>query len=77
MIPISDRNYSPYRRKDAQGWINLGFADFRVVNSLTAYRGTPIPRSIPESNRKNYVVICRPSSSGRYGKSVIYRVIPA
>lgn len=76
MIPLKDRNYSPYRLKDAREWLAKGFADFVVVESLTGqFRSLFTPQQVAEEMRKYFVVVCRPATSGGWrGKRVQYRV---
>ena len=64
---------SPYRKKDALRFSE--FAAFRVVDSLTPFRGSPAPHEIPAGERNSYIVICRGATSGRFGKCVQYRAI--
>lgn len=73
-VPISLRNYSPYRRKDAAEWLAKGFSDFRVVDQVT--RGSRSPDQVLEPFRKDYIIECRPASSGKWGKPVVYRAVP-
>ena len=77
MPQLETRGYSPYRLKDARGWIAKGFFDFHEVSSMTPYSHLklPAPHQIPESDRPNFTVLCRPAGHGRWGKSVMYRAI--
>lgn len=70
------RGLSPYRAREAADFILAGFAAFYVVDSMTPYRGRgENPASIDEDERCNYYIVCRPSSSGKWGKSVVIRAI--
>ena len=70
---IAQQNLSPYRLADAEGWIAAGWGGFREVGAIT--RGSPPPSAIPSDRRQEFVIECRPASSGRYGKSVNYRAV--
>ena len=72
---IAQQNLSPYRIADAEGWISAGWGGFREVGAIT--RGSPSPNAIPFDRRQEFVIKCRPASSGRYGKSVDYRAVRA
>lgn len=62
---------SPYRRIDCAQWILAGAVTFRVVDSLTRFRGSP---RADRATCLGQHVICRPSSGGQWGKNVVYRV---
>lgn len=66
------RALSPYRAKDALRWLAAGAASFAVVADLTPFRGAP---GVTLATCRGKHVVCRPASSGRYGKSVAYRVV--
>lgn len=70
---IAQRNLSAYRLADAEGWLKKGWGGFREVDAIT--RGSPSPAAISAGQRQEYVIECRPASSGRYGKSVDYRAV--
>ena len=67
---------TPYRKAEEEKFLSKGFTAFRLVPSLTPFRGSITPYRIPEEERQKYIVICRPATSGRYGKSVSHRAIP-
>jgi hypothetical protein len=67
---------SPYREKQKREFLAKGFGGFVVVDSLTPYRGMGRnPYDVSEQFRKDYTIIVRPASSGRYGKSVVIRAL--
>jgi hypothetical protein len=72
---IVQQNFSPHRINDAAAWLEQGWAGFREVGWIT--RGSPAPDKIPSEARDRYVIECRPASSGRYARSVVYRAVPA
>ncbi len=70
---IAQQNLSPYRIADAERWLAVGWGGFREVGAIT--RGSPPPDAIPADRRQDFVIECRPASSGRYGKSVDHRAV--
>lgn len=70
---VAQQNLSPYRLADAEGWLKAGWGGFREVGAIT--RGSPSPAAIPAERRQDYVIECRPASSGGWGKSVAYRAV--
>jgi hypothetical protein len=70
---IAQQDMSPYRMADAESWLAKGWGGFREVGMVT--RGAPRPNAIATDHRAEYVIECRPASSGRYSKPVDYRAV--
>jgi hypothetical protein len=66
---------SPYRTKQMNEYLAAGWGAFRVVNSLNDIRKINQVQGhlVPEDKRGDYTVCVRPSSGGRWGKSVAIR----
>ena len=62
-----------YRKSKALKYLAAGFGGFRVVDSVT--RGSA-KVDWTRTDKDKWVIECRPSSAGRYGKSVSYRMVP-
>jgi hypothetical protein len=71
---VVQRGLSAYRLKDALGWREAGWGGYRIVRCVR--RGAMYPEDIPAALRGDYVIECRPSSRGRWGRCVDYRAVP-
>jgi hypothetical protein len=71
---VVQKGYSPYRMRDAERWLNEGWAAFEVVDCIR--RGSFDPYLISAEHRRCYVIECRPARSGRWAKPVVYRAWP-
>lgn len=71
---IAQRGLSAYRIQAARRWLADGWGGFRVVDQVA--RRALEPSDIPPDCRSGYTIECRPATSGRYGKSAVYRAVP-
>ena len=72
---INQSSLSPYRKNDAREWIERGFEGFRLVSKVTRNSARPDWELSPEQ-KKEYIIECRGATSGRWGKIVVYRMVP-